>query len=316
MPVPPPRSVCPVLCIGAVHWDSLALARRPITPDTSTPSDISQAPGGVATNVARALVRLGVPTSLCGVVGDDMPGRSLRELLSREGLALHLMERKRKATGQYLALHDPDGALVAACVDDTILGEASPDTFQATLAFMAAEMPTHSLWFADANLPPDILEVVAGLVPQGRLAADAVSLAKAGRLGGIMGRLRLLFANRAEAAALAGCPESSPLREIAARLHDRGMSEVIITDGTGPVLTSDGAAVREYAPEPAVVRDVTGAGDALIAGTLAALARGQDLFGAVPSGLTAAHLTVRSAGAVSADLSWSAVSGKRDSDPT
>lgn len=316
MPVPPPRFPSPVLCIGAVHWDSLARARRPIAPDTSTPSDIIQAPGGVATNVARALIRLGVPTTLCGVVGDDMPGRSLKEQLDREGLSLRLLERKGKATGQYLALHDPDGALVAACVDDAILGEAPAETFRSELALLAAEMPAHALWFADANLPPDILIAVADEVPEGHLAADAVSVAKVGRLTGILSRLRLLFANRAEAAELADCPGPSPLTEIAARLHDRGVSEVIITDGTGQALASGGTAVREYAPKPATVRDVTGAGDALIAGTLAALARGEDLFDAVPVGLAAAHLTVQSAGAVSAELSWSVVSGKRDRVPT
>ncbi len=316
MPIPPPGPVSPVLSIGAVHWDSLARARRPITPDTSTPSDIIQAPGGVATNVARALVRLGVPTTLCGVVGDDMPGRSVGEQLGREGLSLRLLERKGKVTGQYLALHDPDGALVAACVDDSILGEASPEIFRATLALLATEMPASALWFADANLPPDILNAVADEGPQGRLAADAVSVAKAGRLDGIMNRLRLLFANRAEAAALADRTVTSPLKEIAARLHDRGMAEVIITDGTGPVLASDRAAVREYVPQPAAVRDVTGAGDALIAGTLAALARGYGLFDAVPVGLAAARLTVRSAGAVSPDLSWQRLSHKPDPDRT
>ncbi|WP_346914439.1 PfkB family carbohydrate kinase [uncultured Roseibium sp.] len=312
MPVPPPRSANSVLCIGAVHWDSLARARRPITPDTSTPSDIGQAPGGVATNVARALVRLDVPATLCGVVGDDVAGRALREQLNREGLALRLLERKGKATGQYLALHDPDGSLVAACVDDAILAEAPPETFRSELALLAAEMPAHALWFADANLPPDILKAVADEVPEGHLAADAVSVAKAGRLTGILGRLRLLFANRAEAAELADCPGSAPLKEIAARLHDRDVSEVIITDGTRPVLASDGTAVREYAPEPATIRDVTGAGDALIAGTLAALARGYGLFDAVPLGLAAAHLTVQSAGAVSNELAWPRLSHKPD----
>lgn len=315
MPDTPSRSVSPVVCIGAVHWDSLARARRPIAPDTSTPSDIIQAPGGVATNVARALIRLGIPATLCGVIGDDVPGRALAEQLGGEGLCLRLAERKGKATGQYLALHDPDGSLVAACADDTILADASPEIFQDGLASLAAEMPAHAFWFADANLPPDILRAIAGHAPSGRLAADAVSVAKADRLTAIAGALRLLFANRAEAAVLAGCPETAPLSEIAARLTDRGISEAVITDGTAPALASDGSGFREYRPDPVAVRDVTGAGDALIAGTLAALARGYDLFDAVPPGLAAARLTVQSAGAVSADLSWPRLSHKPDINP-
>lgn len=311
----PPLSVNPVLCFGAVHWDSLAQARRPIVPDTSTPSDIRQGPGGVATNVARALARLGVPTNLCGVIGNDLPGRILSEQLSQEDLTLRLIERTGKTTGQYLALHDPDGSLVAACVDDSILGDASAETFHTELASLANEMPGDTLWFADANLPPNLLKAIARHAPSGRLAADAVSVAKADRLSGILDRLRLLFTNRAEAAVLAGCPETAPLREIAARLTDRGISEAVITDGTAPVLTSDGNGFREYRPEPVAVRDVTGAGDALIAGSLAALARRYELFDAVPVGLAAARLTVQSTGAVSADLSWPRISHKPDVNP-
>jgi pseudouridine kinase len=312
----PPRSISPVLCFGAVHWDSLAQARRPIAPDTSTPSDIRQGPGGVATNVARALARLGVPTTLCGVIGNDLPGQALAGQLGREGILLRLIERKGKVTGQYLALHDPDGSLVAACVDDSILGEASAETFHTELASLAIEIPGEALWFADANLPPDILDAVAGHAPAGRLAADAVSVAKAGRLSAIPDRLHLLFANRAEAAILANCPHTVPVRDIAGRLHEMGVVEVIVTDGTGPVLASDGIGIREYHPEPAIVRDVTGAGDALIAGTLAALARGHGLFDAVPAGMAAARLTVQSAGAVSADLSWPYLSHKPDIERT
>jgi len=316
MPDSSSRPAGPVLCIGAVHWDSLARARRPIAADTSTPSDIRQAPGGVAANVARALVRLGVPATLCGVVGDDVPGRALSEQLGREGISLRLWERKGMVTGQYLALHDPDGSLVAASVDDRILAEAPLETFEAELTSLATETPANALWFADANLPAGILTSVARHAPPGRLAADAVSVAKAERLAGILGQIRFLFANRAEAAILAGCPRTAPLRDIAGRLHGMGVSAVIVTDGTAPVLASDGTGARQYRPETVTIRDVTGAGDALIAGTLAGLARGYGLFEAVPCGMAAARLTVQTAGAVSEELSWPALSGKPDCDPT
>lgn len=291
-----------VLCIGAVHWDSLAHAQHPIVADTSTPAAIEQKPGGVATNVARALGRLGIPVTLTGVIGNDVAGATLRSLLETEGIDLNLVCRDGAITAQYLALHDPDGGLAAACVDDRILSEAPPDLFDGLLDARAASDDRSAFWFADANLPEGILRRIAELAPAGALIADCVSTAKAGRLAAIAGRISLLFANRGEAAVLARCTGEAEPVEIIARLHDLGIAEIVMTDGADPVTISDGNRVTSHQPPPVSVVDVTGAGDALIAGTLAACARDRDLQEAVLSGLDAARLTVQRAGAVPQDL--------------
>lgn len=291
-----------VLCIGAIHWDSLAHARQAIVADTSTPAAIEQKPGGVATNVARALARLGVPVTLTGVIGNDVAGSALRSLLDKEGIELNLTCRDDAPTAQYLALHDPDGGLAAACVDDRILAEAPPHLFDGILDAQATSEFQPALWFADANLPEELLRRVADLAPGDSLVADCVSIAKAGRLASIADRIRILFANRAEAASLAGCARDTDTKAVTARLRDLGIGEIIITDGAGPVTISDRAGTTFFRPVPVSVVDVTGAGDALIAGTLAACARGLDLRKAIPSGLEAARLTVQSAGAVPQDL--------------
>jgi pseudouridine kinase len=291
-----------VLCIGAVHWDSIAHARRGIVADTSTPAAIEQKPGGVATNVARTLGRLGLPVTLTGVIGNDVAGATLRSLLAAEGIDLNLVCRDDATTAQYLALHDPDGGLAAACVDDRILAEAPLHLFDGSLDAEAMSEFQPSLWFADANLPEELLRRVADLAPRDALIADCVSVAKAGRLAAIADRIRLLFANRSEAGSLAGCARDTDTKDVMARLHDLGISEIIITDGAGPVTISDHAGIASFRPAPVSIVDVTGAGDALIAGTLAACARGLDLRKAVLSGLEAASLTIQSAGAVPQDL--------------
>jgi pseudouridine kinase len=53
---------------------------------------------------------------------------------------------------------------------------------------------------------------------------------------------------------------------------------------------------------PAEPRDVTGAGDALVAGTVAGLIEGRDLHAAVRWGLAAAAITVESARAAAPEL--------------
>ncbi len=297
-----------VTCIGAVHWDSLAHAVRPISQETSTPARILQKPGGVATNVARALSLLGVKVTLAGVIGDDLAGKSLTTALGQEELKLVLAERKGFATAQYLAMHNPDGSLPAACVDDRVLSTAAPELFLPLLHRLSDTNDQPAFWFVDANLPEGVLKLAAELTPRGHLFADCVSVAKASRLREIASYIELLFGNRAEAAALTGKPPDTPSADLANRLGELGFSKAILTDGLNPTLIMDGKDLTAVTPLPAAVRDVTGAGDAMIAGTLAGLARCRRLIDAARCGLEAARLTVQTTGAVPHNIDFAAIS--------
>ena len=297
----------PVIAIGAIHYDTIAHARETIRPETSTPARFSARPGGVATNLARALVRLGVPTRLVGTVGDDGAAAILTRQLTGEGLELSVVERTGFATGQYLALHNPQGDLAAACVDDRVLSEAPSDLFDAALDALAVSTPADALWFLDANLPEEMLLRLAGRLETGRLMANAVSDAKAPRLRPLLSRLDCLMLNRGEAAALTGLSQENAPEQLTAALRRTGLKSFVLTSGGGEVVVLHEGEILHFSPKPNEIVDVTGAGDALCAGTVAALARGHSLPEAVPYGLAAAALTLRSTGALAEDLSWDAL---------
>ncbi len=306
----------PVICIGAIHSDTIAHASRVIRRETSTPASLAGKPGGVATNVARALVRLGIDTTLGGALGDDGTGSALTRDLTREGLHLCCVSRPGHVTGQYLALHDPDGSLAAACVDDRVLAEAPADVFDgiwSDLEAAATEKTTgEAIWFIDANLPDGLLGQVtariAARAPGNLLVANAVSEAKAIRLKAHLGRIDCLMLNRGEAAALTGLDESAPSGDLAAALTQTGLGGFVLTSGAADTLVWQSGTLERFRPGETGVVDVTGAGDALTAGTLAALARGHSLAQAVPFGMAAAALTLRSTGALADGLSWEAIS--------
>jgi pseudouridine kinase len=84
----------------------------------------------------------------------------------------------------------------------------------------------------------------------------------------VLPRISILFANLAQAASVADV-ESIPDAAHAARaLHALGARAGIVTAGAAGIAVWIGDDVRTLAALPAVPRDVTGAGDALIAGTL------------------------------------------------
>lgn len=302
----PQARPAPLVCIGAMHLDTICHAADAIRAETSTPAHMSTRPGGVATNVARSVRKLGLKTSLIGAVGSDGAATSLAARLKADGIDLALADRADYLTGQYIALHNPDGSLAAACVDDRILSEAAPHLFQDQITRLKETQPD-ALWFVDANLPADMLEAVtAGLDPS-RTIANAVSEAKAPRLRPVVSRLSCLMLNRGEAIALTRLADTTSSETLMKALRGMGARQVVLTEGASGVLVHDGKTMARFDALKTGVVDVTGAGDALAAGIIAALARGYRLMEALPVGLKAAALTLGSTGALADTLTWEAV---------
>ena len=296
-----------VCCFGAIHLDTLVHASRTIQPETSTPGIFSTRPGGVATNVARGLARLGSDVWLAGALGADPEADFLRDWLAREGIRLLEVRRDDVPTGRYVAFHNPDGSLPAATVDARIT-----DTFDAaTLSPLLPTAESTSCWFLDANLPEQVLARLCNAAGERLLAADAVSRAKAPRLRPVLQRLDLLFCNRSEATAILGRDDEAKMpsaRELAASLVSAGARACVLSDGGADLVVATPAGCLSVpVPHLERIHDVTGAGDALVAGTLHALGTGIDLPTAAACGVRAALLTLGSPGAVADTLCWTAL---------
>lgn len=279
-------------CIGAAHVDRTARALGPVAMGSSNPVEIATSVGGVAGNVARVAARLGADVRFIGLVGDDAAGLAVRRALGADGVVTDgLVALAGGVTASYTAFLDGQGELVVALADMALY-----DRFDAGLIDAAGPaLAEATLWFADANLPGRTLAHLARIKPPGtRLFADAVSVAKAPRLAGLV--LDGLFLNRDEARALH--PGTSAAKIVAeARAAGRAMVLSFGADG-GIVLDADGRLTALDAA-PAAPRDATGAGDAMVGAALAALAGGEtDLVAAVIQGLVAAAFALEADGSL------------------
>ena len=81
---------------------------------------------------------------------------------------------------------------------------------------------------------------------------------------------------------------------IVARLRGRGAARVVLTLGAEGCLLADAEGSRHIPARRSIPRDVTGAGDALIAGVLYRLLAGEKLVPATITGSLLAGLTVES----------------------
>ena len=163
---------------------------------------------------------------------------------------------------------------------------------------------TDAYWFIDANLPENLLQQVAVHASSGQLIANAVSNTKAPRLRSILPTISYLMLNRGEAISLTGRDNQTSNTQLITALLELGANDIVLTDGGRDLLIATGENVKHFTPADVDVLDVTGAGDALTAGTTAALVRGYPLIEAIPVGLAAAKLTLQSAGALADNLCW------------
>ncbi len=294
-----------IACIGGAHPDRHGVLRGPMVLGTSNPGGVHVAVGGVARNVAENLAHLGEKVTLVSRVGDDAAGCQVREHAALAGIDASLFTVSRAhPTASYTAILESHGELVIGLADMDVYEEITPELLEPALT----RLRQHSYWFVDANVPGptiDWLLTAAGGIP---VAVDAISVAKAARLAPLLPRISLLFANRVQAdaiaaAALAPLPADHVDTSVrATALHKLGAQSGVVTAGASGIAVWCGSTVHTLAALPANPRDVTGAGDALVAGTLHGILRGDSLFAAARLGLAAAAITVESPHAAAPEL--------------
>jgi len=297
----------PIVCMGGANVDRKLRAIAPLHMGSSNPARQHESAGGVARNIAENLARLGLPVHLLTAVGRDAAGQSLLDQLQALGVdSAGSLQAPDEATGSYTAVLDPQGDLVLALAHMALTERLDAAFLRQTAPRRAAA----SLVVADLNLPRDTLD---GLRAEARLRDQrlllvAVSEPKMSRLGTDLRGVSLLVLNRGELQALVGrdLPDEDALAQAWRELRDAGLQQLVISDGARGVWFSDGDALAVLpapALDPAAIREVTGAGDAMTAGIAAGLHRDpEDLRGACALGLRLAALTLQSDATVSEAL--------------
>lgn len=294
-----------MICIGGVDVDRKYYLHDALTMGTSNPADGHISPGGVARNVAANLAMLQTPVSLATIVGDDQSGHylvdQLRELNIRDDL-VHVAEQG--STAEYIAIIGPDGGLVLGVAQMNIYEQLTPGH----LDHIWKDLSAASWVFADCNLPASTLERLirrkssAGFC----LAIDAVSVPKVMRLPEDLSNVDVLFMNLDEANAflkLTGDDRVSDETQAAKALCNHNPAVAVVTNGSQQVGIATAHTLRTLSSLRANPIDTTGAGDALIAGTLFGLWHRKDIIASVQNGMLMAALAIESSESVRTDLS-------------
>ncbi|MDM5071373.1 MULTISPECIES: aminoimidazole riboside kinase [Aeromonas] len=252
-------------------------------------------PGGAPANVAVGVARLGGESAFIGRVGADPFGRFMADTLVAEGVDIrHLTQDPAHRTSTVLVELDEEGersfTFMVRPSADQFLEPADLPRFEAgqwlltcsialanepvrgsCLHAMAAIKEAGGRVCFDPNLRPEVWGKPAEMLPQ---VSAAIALADVVKLS--IEELQLLSGEDELAAGLATLS---------------GPALVLVTRGAAGVVARLGGELLEWVGQKVTPLDTTGAGDAFVAGLLAALAQGERLptLAELPAILAQAH---------------------------
>jgi pseudouridine kinase len=276
-----------VVVIGGANMDVKAKSSAVSKLGTSNPGTVTVTPGGVGRNIAHNLARLGAEVALITVVGDDLHGMALVEATRNAGVDISRVKADGPATGSYIVMLDSDGEMLTAVNDMRAVELITPQLIDANAAVIAAARYV----VADCNLSIETLQAVAALAAD-RLVVEPVSVPKSRKLKSLLQTSPIFLAtpNLDQLEALCG---SRSIDDSAAQLHTMGLHNVVMHAGAeGAFVSGDGVA-DHVSPQPAgLIVDVTGAGDAAVAGLVFGLLQGQSLLDAAATGQKMAGIVI------------------------
>jgi pseudouridine kinase len=255
-----------IVVIGDATIDMMAIATRPVRPYASHQcSGVYQKRGGCARNTAENLARLGCDTRLISAFGDDPSGHDLMAATRLAGVDLAASRQiPGSASATVLIVNDPSGEHFCIIGDDSISQSLTAQWLQTQRPLLQDA----ALIVANTRLSDESLAWLFTEHHDQPIFIDTVAMDVVERIRPWLAQVHTIKLSRVEARHLSGLPFSS--REhapaIASWFHDQGLQQVILSLGEYGVYFSNGEHAGWMEAPTTTVVDVTGAGDALMAG--------------------------------------------------
>ena len=278
-----------IVVFGSLNMDLVVrVARAPRGGETLQGQSFLTNPGGKGANQAVACARQGARVAMVGCVGEDDFGRTLRNALAADGIAVAHVRTAAASTGVAVVMVDDEGenriTIVPGAND---LLKADAEALAGNYLLLQCEVPMAEVVLAARFMRAKGATVVMNPAPVCTLPDELWPL------------VDILVMNEIEATELAGLPVTDPASAAAAAtsLRRKGPSTAIVTLGSQGVLVADDAGCRHFPALEVQVVDTTAAGDTFIGAMCAARAAGQSMDAAVRRGIRAATLCVTRPGA-------------------
>lgn len=250
--------------------------------------------GGSGGILACGAARLGLRTAFCGVVGDDLFGRFVREEMMRHGVDIGgLVVLPGRPTGVTVVLSTPeDRAMLTA---KGTIGDLRADLIDLRLLHSARHVHVSS-YFLQHGLTADLPQLLQEIRARGGTVSVDPNWDPSGEWDGglmrLLPRLDVFMPNAMEAMRMT---HISDLDTAIGRLRAHTSMVVIKNGSSGAVASSLGETARSPA-FPVHALDSTGAGDSFDAGFLATWLDGQPIEQCLAVGNACGALSTQAVG--------------------
>ena len=286
-----------VLVVGASNVDYVALSNNKLIRKDSNIGKLNITFGGVGRNIVENLAILEDDVSFITFLGNDGFGKELRKDLESINVKVYSPNKKER-TSSYLAVLDSNGDMDVAICDTEIIDKS---TVEAIKPFddVISEFTSIVL---DANINDKIIDHIFKEYSDKKILVEAVSANKVKRYEKYLDKIYLFKSNVLEAKHLLNLYNAEPML-LAKRLMERGVKNVVITDGGKPVIIGENKEVVFITPKPIEkIISASGAGDSLFAGLIHGLINGASLVESVAFGIKVSQMTLMVEESVNKDI--------------
>lgn len=286
-----------VLVVGASNVDYVALSNNKLIRKDSNIGKLNITFGGVGRNIVENLAILEDDVSFITFLGNDSFGKELRKDLESINVKIYSPNKKER-TSSYLAVLDSNGDMDVAICDTEIIDKSTVEDIE-PFDDVISEFTSIVL---DANINDKIIDHIFKEYGDKKILVEAVSANKVKRYEKYLDKIYLFKSNVLEAKHLLNLYDAEPML-LAKRLMERGVKNVVITDGGKPVIIGENNEVVFVTPKPIEkIISASGAGDSLFAGLIHGLINGASLVESVAFGIKVSQMTLMVEESVNKDI--------------
>ena len=294
-----------VVVVGGANYDLIGVTARKVTLKTSNPGNIMNTIGGVGRNIAENLAKLKVPTTFLTAVGKDGHGDSILKRTKESGVDISLVLRTDKyPSGTYIAILDENNDLGLAVADMDIVSLIDRGYIRERLY----ALKTAVMVVCDTNVSIDTLELLGEHCKETdtTYVVEPVSVEKAQKAKELLHLIDIFTPNKEEMESICGFSLNNEMdyQRAGEYAMSQGVSILLLKLGEKGLYIHSKELTRLIKSKANRIVDVTGAGDSLVGGFLAALYHGYSIEKSSEYALAAAAYTLEFSDTVAYDLNW------------
>ena len=267
--------------------------------------DVHYGVGGSAANVAVGVSRLGVPTSINTIIGNDMKGMDIISVLKRNKINMALLKADNNPTDQSSILSYHNDRTIFTYNHERLYRLKHEEVSHDYIFIGSTGQNVKALYEDIIYIKGHDSEKVLFYNPGSREIRTARE-----DIAELIPNIDYLIVNIEE-----GCAILDPslkrhdidIKDLAGLLQERGPKNVLITDGSVGAYGYDGYKFIFKPSRKVKVVEKTGAGDAFTSGFIAGIINGQDFAQAIEWGVENSAATIQSYGAQNGLLSKSEI---------